>query len=274
MKAVAAVSLGTRPRLGGAGWLFLVAGLCGLVAAVAATRAVARATDEVDAVVAARPVAPLTRVPADAVRIQRVPASALPPGALRALGGVVGKFTRVGLVPGEVVSGAALSTIARTATNVDARVAAWRASVCAPGANCGHLVGLTLPLDADQGFEMARTGDRVDVVASYGLSGGPVAQVVAWGVPVLARLGNPTGSQLSGSGSASGWLVLGVTASEALRLELLENGGHLAIALEPLGSTAATAGTVGGVLSEAGLAAGAGLPADGGTLPTGSGQGG
>jgi hypothetical protein len=252
--------------------LLLLAVACGLVAAVTATRLLGRATHAVDVVVADQLLPPLSRVPAGAVRLEAVSASALPPQALRSLGVVVGQFTRTGLVPGEVVSQAALASTGDKGTVLDARVSAWQAT-CGSASHCGSLVAMTLPVGPDQGFSMVRQGDRVDVVASYTLSGGPVAQVVAQGVPVLERLGGQnTQSALPTSGT--GWLVLGVTESQALRLQLLEADGHLAILLRPLGSGPADAGSVGGVLSESALAGGAGLPATAGTLPSGTGAGG
>lgn len=276
MRAVAAVSLNDGKTRGGAGWFLLVAAACGLLAAVAATRVVKRATNEVPVVVADQDVAPLTRIPAGAVRVQRLPAAGLPAGALGSLQGVVGSFTRAGLVPGEVVAADALvAATTSPGSTIDERVTAWRAAACGQSGGCADWTAMTLPVGTDQGFSMVRQGDRVDVVASYTLSSGPVSQVVAQGLPVLQRLTNPDAqaTSVSGTGPASGWLVLGVTQSQALRLELLEASGHLAVLLEPLGSGAAPRGT-GGVLSEAALAGGASLPVDAGRLPAGLGNGG
>ncbi len=276
MRAVAAVSLSDVKVRGGARWFLIVAAVCGLSAAFAATRVLKTATDEVPVVVADRAVAPLTRITAAAVRVERLPAAALPPGALASLRGVIGSFTSTGLVPGEVVAPDALAAANSGASTVDERLTAWRVAACGQSAQCPAMTAMTLPLASDQGFAMVRQGDRVDIVASYTLSSGPVAQVVVQGVPVLERLvdANAQATSLSGAGAASGWLVLGVTQGQALRLELLEASGHLAVLLEPLGSAPVSSAVTGGVLSEAALAGGDGLPVDAGSLPTGQANGG
>ena len=273
VKAVAAVALPDRQGRSGAWWFLGVALVCGLLAGLAATRAVRLATHEVWVVVAERPVAPLTRIGATAVRLAREPAAGLPPGALRAVSDAAGHFTTVGLVPGEVVVSAAVATTSGTTGTVEQRAAAWREAACParPGSEgCGGLVAMTVQVGTSEGFAMVRSGDRVDVVGSYDVGSGPVSQIVAQGVPVLDRLQGAAGTQAGPAGTGgSGWLVLGLTQAESLRVELLESSGHLAVLLRPLGSPARAAGGAAGVLSAAALA-GISPPASAAT----SGQGG
>lgn len=256
---------GWGARGGGALWFLAVALGCGALAGVVAVRAVGAARREVAVVVALRAVAPLQRIPASAVHLAEVPLAAVPAGARRATAAVVGQFTRLGLAPGEVVTTAALDAGAAGLPPLDARLAALpgacpSAEAAASGAArgragaCVDRVAVTLPLDANRGFDMVQQGDSVDVAASYPLQVGTVSQVIATAVPVLERLASPVAAQTGGGDS--GWLVLGCSPGTALRLQLAMAAGKVSVLLRPLGAAPEAPGAAGGVVDLTDLAAG------------------
>lgn|GEM_PF-2070210 len=279
-------------RRGGAAWFLLLAILCGLVVAWLAMRAVSAARREVPVVMARREVPPLTRIRSGDVVVADVPAAALPPGALHAVAAAQGDFTRMGLVPGEIVTGAALEGGVTTASALDVRLAGLAETALCPrgtsaapapaapagagtvagsprgGAGCLRLVAMSVPVSADQGFQMVHTGDTVDVVAGYGVRSGTVSQVVAADVPVLDRVAAGQGG-VPGSGSASGWLVLGVSPGQALRLQLALTTGKLAVLLEPPGAPPEPPSLDARIMDTSGLAGGGGAaaPTVAGVLP-------
>lgn len=250
MSAVQLGAFGNGHR-SGALWFLLVAIACSLAGAYLVVRAVEGARREVPALVAQRTVSPLARIVGGDVALVRVPAAALPSGALRSVAQVRGKFTRLGLAPGEIVTSASLLGASTGSSRLDVRLgAAEGATDCSTSATgaippgtahsattalaCRRMVAMTLPLSQGNGFAMVRTGDTVDVVAGYASSAHSVSQVVAADVPVLAvEGGQPAGGLSSG---ASGDLVLAVTPEQALRLQFVESGGHVSILLEPPGA--------------------------------------
>lgn len=278
-------------RRASAAWLLLGALACGLVAAMVAVRTVGQARREVIAVVARRAVPPMTRVGSGDVALTRVPAAALASGAERALSGVVGEFTRAGLVEGEVVTEQALTGAPSGASDTDVRLAALVGGKgCTSGLStpppvpggpqppptCPDLVAMTVPVGADQGFGIIRSGDRVDIAASYGLAQGPAAQVMVADVPVLDHVANSQAAPVAGPGApspgfSSGWLVLAVTPEQALRLQLAETSGKVAVLLRPLGARTEDPAVVAQVLTVPDLAAGSSAvsvaPQSAGVLP-------
>ena len=283
-------------RRASAAWLLLGALACGLAAGTVAVRSVAEARREQTVVVARRAVAPMSRVGASDVVLSRVPEAALPPGAERVLDGVVGQFTRAGLVPGEVVTDQALAGVASGASDAEVRLAALLvAQGCPPekaapapvpgsataSSGCADWVAMTLPMGADQGFGIVRPGDRVDLVASYGLAQGTAAQVVVADVSVLDHVTNAQAAPVAGPGPAapsfqSGWIVVAVTPAQALRLQLAEASGKVAVLLRPMGASAQDPGLEARVLTvpdlAGGISAGPPAPPTAGVLapPTGS----
>lgn len=289
----------SEARASGALWFVLASVVCALVAAYAAVSMVHAVRRVVPVVVARREVSPLTLVTARDVVIEDVPAAAIPPDALRAESGVVGQVTRLGLAPGEVVTGSAVSGGIAPATAFDARLARMSGTgacvaaglqpvepapvararrVSAP--HCPDLVGVSLPLDADQGYQLVRAGDRVDVAATYTLQSGPVSQIIVSDVPVLFKsdgAAGPGGASWTGAGPAAplgataGWLVLGATAQQALRLKLAEDTGKVSVFLCPLGVSGTPPGLDHEVVTTEDLAGGApaasATPAYAGQLP-------
>ena len=276
----------TRSETRGTGalWFVLVAVVCALVAAYVALALVRSVRRTVPVVVARRLVPPLAPVTAADVALADLPALALPPEAFRRPAAVVGAYTRMGLVPGEVVTATALSGGVQAATAFDVRlarladVAACRRGGSGRGARvpppavpvggqasvgpsgCRDLVAVSLPLSADQGYQLVRAGDVVDVAATYTLQSGTVSQVVAADVPVLYRVnGSASGGvgfagQSGALGAGSGWLVLGVPPGQALRLQLAENTGRVDVFLRPPGAPAEPAALQREVVTTADLA--------------------
>ncbi len=276
----------TRSETRGTGalWFALVAVVCALVAAYVAVALVRSVRRTVPVVVARRLVPPLAPVAAADVALADLPAAALPPGAFRRPAAVVGAYTRMGLVPGEVVTARALSGGVQAATAFDVRLArladvaacprggssqgarvpppavpaGGRASAGSSG--CRDLVAVSLPLTADQGYQLVRAGDLVDVAATYTLQSGTVSQVVAADVPVLYRVaGTMSGGagfagQSGSLGASSGWLVLGVPPGQALRLQLAENTGRVDVFLRPPGAPSEPAALQREVVTTADLA--------------------
>lgn len=249
----------------------LVAVGCGLVAAELAVHAVEAARHEVPAVIVRRVVAPLTRVGTADVAMAQVPAVALPAQAARSTAAVVGRFTRMGLVPGEIVSAAALAGARLSGSALDVRLAAVARARCPSRSQRGcHLpVAMAIGVEADQGASLVRTGDRVDVVASYRMRAGTVAQTLVRDALVLQRQSAGQGGMAGASGTGAR-LVLELSRPQVLRVSLAEAIGHIAVVLRPAGTTP-RAGRVRPLLTASGLSgsavASSGLPTSPGTLP-------
>jgi len=229
-------------------------------------------------------VAPMQVVGRADVVVSEVPQAAVPAGAVRDLGEVVGQFTRLGLAPGEVVTQAAMLGTLRTASAYDERLAVLAglpscqaASTHSPElrskttsshltlpAVCRNLVAMTLALSAQQGFAMVRSGDHVDILAVFGDSGGGIAQALLRNVPVLRSVTN--GQQGSGD---SGWVVVALPTDQALQVALASVRGTVDVVLRPPGipplADAPTPVTEGSLLDQEHL------PADAGTLPPAAG---
>jgi hypothetical protein len=123
---------------------------------------------------------------------------------------------------------------------------------------------------------MVRAGDRVDVAAAYPLALGTVTQVIVADVPVLERIASGS-SGVGSSGGSSGWLVVGCTAAAALRMELVEATGKLAVLLRPTGAAAPDPSLTGEVVDLPDMASGSAAaggtaipPPGGGLLPPAS----
>ncbi len=274
MKAMAAQDLPERGPSGGAGWFLLGALACGLVAGMAAVRAVSAASRRVPVVVASQQVPPLSRIGSQAVALKQLPVAAVPPGALRTPAQAVGRFVQLGLAPGEVVTSSLLET-AGTRSTMDVRLAGLEPTCQSPAeqaADCPEVEAVTIPLTADQGLAMVRPGDLVDVVGSYSVEGGTVAQVLAERVQVLSTMAED-GSAASMASPGSGWLVLALSPSAALRVELVAAAGHLSVLLHAAGAPVSPGPL--GVLSLPQLAGvqTPGLPALAGQFPAVSGAG-
>ena len=289
------VDVGIGTRRGGALWWVLAAVGCGLVAGYVAVSGVTAARRETAVVIARADVPPLTRLTGSDVALVQVPVAALPVGALRTTTVAVEHFTRMGLVPGEMVTASALAGGVSSASGFDVRlahladVAACTKAAAAPApatahartqdatVGCRDLVAMALPASADQGFQIIRSGDHVDVAATYPVQQGTVAQIVAANVPVMGRIGNaqgasPTipGSTAAALGASSGWLILGLTPNAALRVHLAETTGKVAVFLQAPGAPAQPSTVTANLVSPNSLAAAASqaAPANAGTLPS------
>lgn len=235
----------------GAVWFLVIGLVSALIAAWVAVRLVQAARHEISVVVAQAIVPPLTAITAADVQWTSVPAAAVPKGAIRSLSGVTGHFTRLGLVPGEVVTTTALFGTISSVSSFDYRLAQLDGlPACQEGPSkaaagvtglptvCGNLVGMVLPLSVDQGFAEVNAGDRVDVLGVFSVQTGAVAEEILRDAPVLATSTGPS----SAASASSGWIVLALTAEQALRLELAESEGKVDVVLRPTGSSSEVAG--------------------------------
>lgn len=256
-------------RGGGALWYVVGAVGCAVVAGYAAVSMVTAARRETVVVIARQEVPPLAEVTAADVALVKVPVAALPVGAMRSIGAAVGQWTRMGLVPGEMVTTQALTGGVTDASAFDTRLAhlagiqecpaqgSGQAVAPAPApaeaqgpttsssteVGCRDLVAMALPTTADQGYQIVHAGDHVDVAAAYTVKQGPVSQIVVENVPVIDKIDNaqgtaPTvpGSKAAAAGASSGWLVLGLSPDQAIRLQLAQSAGKVAVLLQAPGA--------------------------------------
>ena len=244
-------------RRGGGLWFVLAAMVCALAAGGVAVRLVEAARQQTVVVMARRAVAPLSQVTAGDVQRVKVPRAAVAVGTLRTVAAVAGSYTRMGLVPGEMVTRQAMVGGVAALSAFDVRLARLAGvSGCARHAappsvatgnpqvrvehTCLDLVAMALPASADSGYSVIHTGDHVDVVAPYRSSRGYAAAVVAAGILVLQRISDAQSAApgvAGGRGSQSGWLVLGLTPKQALRVEAARAAGKVAVLLLPPGYT-------------------------------------
>jgi Flp pilus assembly protein CpaB len=184
----------------------------------------------------------------DQLRIARIPASFVPPGAYAQVSQAAGRVALAGLSAGEVVTRTRL-----------ARVRAGPVASLTPQGLRAFAVPTSLPPGA------VAAGDHVDVVATFGPgSGQPHSESVVSAAEVLLVLGPPGTGSGSGGGLPSGagldaaasgagaslTLVLLVSPDEEERLAFASAFADLAVAVAPAGEPDAEPG---GALGQEGV---------------------
>ncbi|MEW5932689.1 MAG: Flp pilus assembly protein CpaB [Bacillota bacterium] len=217
---------------------FIVAVLFGVVAAGAVVTVLRSAARMERVVVAAREMGPYQAVTASDVRVEEVPASAVPADAVREIASCVGKFTRGLVLPGEVLRQGHLVRDAGTRGALGAKLTAM---------GDGRLRAFAVPysLETGVGGEL-REGDRVDLLATVtvGVKGGQVvlSKVLAAGVEVLRVVGSSNDPTKPSQGSA---VVLAVTPELAEDLAYALQAGTLRMLLNPYRADESAAETQG-----------------------------
>lgn len=225
-----------RTRLPSAGSLFaLIAVLCGLGAAYLAGRMLTAAQHLVPVVVAKRSVGPLQLLAATDLRATRLPAAAIPSGAIARLAEAAGAYTRVGLVSGQIIQRAALAdphdpaAYSLALTQADAR----ETPAGVP------LRAVPLYVDAAHGFPLLQPGDHVDLLVATNQPGGALVETIARYAPVEALI--PSGTQSTSlapdrptTGATAGVAVLDLTPGQAEQLAMGEILGKVTVTLDPL----------------------------------------
>jgi len=207
--------------------LVLLPVLVGLVAVSGTYALVQRVApeppEEVQVVAAARAVAAGTTLAASDLVLKAVPPALTGPETMSDLSQVVGKVTRVPLVPGELV---------------------FRSKLVLPGGGAG--LGTHVPpgyravtVAADEVKAVAgllQPGDRVDVIATFSqeVAGAEKTRLLLEDVQVLA-VGKAT--EVAAGGRDAGELrsvTLAVTPEQAIALTLAEETGRIRLALRPV----------------------------------------
>jgi pilus assembly protein CpaB len=202
-------------------------------------------------VVAATNAARGSVVSAGMVRIQRIPRTYAPPGALTTAEQVVGRVLVSDVAAGEVL----------TRTRVSAGVAGPVAALVPPGLRAMSVVVVATARDL-------RAGDHVDLLAAFG-GGAPHTETVAEGLEVLrvADAGRSSGgSSLPGvaapaPGGTKASLLLLVGPDVAQRLAFAQAFATLSIAIVPAEGADHEPRTPGETSSDAGAASSSPVPA-------------
>ncbi len=158
------------------------------------------------AVVAASPLSRGTVLSAEMLRVERLPAGGVPPGALDSPAGAVGATLTADLAGGEVVTEARLASAGPVAALVPDGLRAVAVEVALPP-------GALVP------------GDRVDVLATFG-TGSPYTETVA---PEAEVLGVVDG----GGAEGAAVVVLLVSPETAERLAFARAYAQLSVAIAP-----------------------------------------
>ena len=227
------------------GMLLILACVLAVGAGFAATAAVRSYSETVSAIVAARDIPPYTRLTADMLKVEDVPKASLPADVVRTPGtkepctdvrAVVGKYSAVSILQGDVVRGRHLADVKGERGVMSARVSSL---------GRGDLRAFGVPYDSETavGGEV-NDGDRVDIVASVRIespSGNVgVGKVVARNVLVIKNV-------RSGQ-EGKGVLVVALTPAEIEDIAFALSSGRLMFALNPYETdeqAAATAGVTG-----------------------------
>lgn len=183
----------------------------------------------VPVVVAESPIARGAALRADQLRVTRVPRAYAQPGALDHVSQAAGRIALAALAPGEVVTETRL-----------ARVRAGPVASLVPAGLRAFAVPTSLPRGA------VGNGDLVDVLATYGATGGgqPHTEVVVSGVEVLFALGasgfgssggaDPEGLDVASSNAGtSATLVLLVSPDQETRLAFARAFANLEVVIAP-----------------------------------------
>jgi pilus assembly protein CpaB len=176
----------------------------------------ARVGPAVPVVVAARDVAPGSRIPRGALEVVRVPARYVPPDALAAVGEAAGARTAAGLARGSYV----------TATPLRSASPNRRAGGLRPGERA-----MEVAVAGGTSLATAPPGARVDVLVSSEPGGGAGRTVLALeGVELLAlrpvggdALGDGEAGEGGASASATARATLRVSVRQAVYLAAAEN---------------------------------------------------
>lgn len=188
-------------------------------AALIAAQAVAGAARVVPVVAARGEIPAFARLSESQLQVAHVPAGAVPPDALRAVGDAVGRFTRALLLPGEVVRAGHLAPPGAASSPLGLQLAErGDASVRA----------LALPVGAAQGGTLPRPGDEVDVVAVLRQGQQGAALTMLQGVQVLDVRGGD-----------SPVLVLLVTPQQAQDILAAGAAGSVSVTVRPKGAEGA-----------------------------------
>jgi Flp pilus assembly protein CpaB len=176
---------------------------------------------QVPVVVAAQDLTRGTVLAADAVRVVRIPSAFAPPGALRSIEQAVGGTLASDLAEGEAV----------TATRVG--TAGGPVASLVPSGLRAFIVPSGMPPGT------IRTGDRVDVLATFG-GPHPHTETVATGLEVLRLLEvGDAGATLVASGDVAGpSLVLLVSPETAEDLAYATAFAEIAVTIDPTGEAA------------------------------------
>jgi Flp pilus assembly protein CpaB len=207
----------------------MVAGMV-LHAYVARIAAAAGASGpEVAVVVAARPITRGTAVRANELRAISMPKAYAPPGTFSSVAEAAGRVALGDLAAGEAVTETRL-----------ARVRAGPVASLVPAGLRAFAVPTSLPRGA------LRDGDLVDVLATYGATGGgqPHTELVVSGVEVLfvlgaSGVGSSSGSELEGldvaasNAGATVTLVLLVSPDQETRLAFARAFANLEVVIAP-----------------------------------------
>jgi pilus assembly protein CpaB len=225
-------------------WQFFALVLVGLIAAVAAAVLVASlktgpltlreapapsAPQDVDVVVASKPLARMTTVSEDMVTVKKVPAGHVPAGAFRSPVEVAGQILVAPVVAGQPLT---KSSFAAAGPGV------YLAATLAPG-----MRAMTVSLSDYSGMEgLLYPGCAVDVLASFDLRGkgeqeaGIISATILNNVQVLAIEDRTavSGERTEGSASRSGprrRVTLMVSPAQAEELQLAMEHGVISLAL-------------------------------------------
>lgn len=225
-----------RLRSGNGSVYFIVFGL--LAAALAgwwtwSAQQSARRTEAV--LVAARNVPPMTAIMPGDLQLAQVPLAAVPAGAFRRQGAVVGQYLRYGLLRGQVLQRAGLAAAPAESGPADAQLTAV-------AAGNAQMRAVAVPLQAETGLDLPQPGDHVDLLAV--LKGGASAQarLLASDVLVLDQIaiGVSPAAATPGTGPQpaleQGALVLALTVDQAEQVALAQSMGQVEALLDPLGT--------------------------------------
>lgn len=228
-------------RRGGFLW-FVMAFAFALAAAWLTHAYIAANTRTATVVMAQRAVEPLAPIGSADLTVRKVPASAVPEGAVSDPADAVGGYATVGLVPGEVL----LRSMVMRPGGPEAVSGDARITQIAKEADDPWLRAVPVQLDETHGYTLVRAGDRVDVFATVKLSSASMTTLVAQQVLVMAKMDAASGGQtigLPGSASATqsadhGTVVLAVDRQTAERILLAQELGRITLALVPGGGQA------------------------------------
>jgi Flp pilus assembly protein CpaB len=163
--------------------------------------------------VAARDLARGATLGADALQVREIPPEFVPPGAVRDPADAQGRVLIAPLASGEAL----------TWTRMAAPRTGPVAALIPPGLRA-FVVATDVPPQA------VRSGDRVDVLATFG-GGRPHTETVSTGLEVLSVLGSGQTDALSGAPSDEPRLVLLVSPDVAERLAYAAAFGDLSVTI-------------------------------------------
>lgn len=210
--------------------MFALAVVLGVAAVFMVQTQISRAQDTVKVVQAKASVPPFGQLTKDNLQLADIPKGAVPADAITSLDKAAGQFVSTGLVAGDIVR---QSELIKQGDRISVQLA-----MQSPDS-----VAMVIPVSADQGAQLPKAGDVIDLLGVQQTQGGVIAQTfpAVHVIKVLDPNATSNNSDSSSSSSSSSTddklrLVVEVSAQDEQKIAEFLAVGDLRLAVRPIGA--------------------------------------